>query len=63
MVQHLALGIRTAPGIFGDEIGLVWFHFGINLAVYVAIAVPVMKLGRSWLRERPHHPQPVPVTA
>ena len=63
MVQHLALGIRTAPGIFGDEIGLVWFHFGINLAVYVAIAVPVMELGRSWLRERPHHPQPVPVTA
>jgi hypothetical protein len=52
MVQHLALGIRTAPGIFGDEIGLVWFHFAINLAVYVAMAVPVWVLVRSSLRER-----------
>jgi hypothetical protein len=52
MVQHLALGIRTAPGILGDEVGLVWFHYGINLAVYAAMAVPVLVLARSWLRER-----------
>jgi hypothetical protein len=52
MVQHLALGIRTAPGIFGDEVGLVWFHYGINLAVYAAMAAPVLVLARSWLRER-----------
>jgi parallel beta-helix repeat protein len=52
MVQHLALGIRTAPGLLGGELGLVWFHYGINLAVYAAMAVPVAMLIRSWLRER-----------
>jgi hypothetical protein len=52
MVQHLALGIMTAPGILGDEVGLVWFHYGINLAVYAAMAIPVLVLARWWLRER-----------
>jgi hypothetical protein len=58
--QHLALGIRTAPGIFGDEVGLVWFHYGINLAVYAAMVVPVWVLVRSWLRERANATQLLP---
>lgn len=41
MVQHLSLGIDPAPGILGGLAGLVWFHFGINLAVYVGMAIPL----------------------
>jgi hypothetical protein len=62
MVQHLAWGVKTAPGLLGGPIGLVWFHYGINLAVYAAMAVPVAVLVRSWLREssRPGHLLPAP---
>jgi nitrous oxidase accessory protein NosD len=62
MVQHLAWGVKTAPGLLGGPIGLVWFHYGINLAVYAAMAVPVAVLVRSWLGEssRPGHLLPAP---
>ena len=52
MVQHLALGIRTAPGLIGDDLGLVWFHFGINLAVYAGLALPMVALLARRLRDR-----------
>lgn len=41
IVQHVSLGIDPAPGILGGLAGLVWFHFGINLAVYVGMAIPL----------------------
>jgi hypothetical protein len=52
MVQHLVWGVKTAPGLLGGPVGLVWFHYGINLAVYIAMAVPVVLLARTWLRDR-----------
>jgi hypothetical protein len=52
MVQHLVWGVKTAPGLLGGPVGLVWFHYGINLAVYIAMVVPVVLLVRSWLRDR-----------
>ena len=45
VAQHLNTGVDPAPGLLGDDIGLVWFHFGINLAVYAGMAaalVPVL---------------------
>lgn len=41
IVQHVGSGVDPAPGIFGRAAGLVWFHFGINLAVYVGMAIPL----------------------
>ena len=38
MYQHLAIGLDPAPGLVGGRLGLVWFHFGINLAVYAGLA-------------------------
>lgn len=46
VVQHSALGIDPAPGIVGGRFGLVWFHFGINLAVYAGFALAVLLLLR-----------------
>jgi hypothetical protein len=48
MHQHLNLGIDPAPGIFGGLAGLVWFHFGINLAVYVGMAIPLAGVALSF---------------
>jgi hypothetical protein len=39
IVQHLSTGVDPAPGLLGDNVGLVWFHYGINLAVYAGFAV------------------------
>jgi hypothetical protein len=50
MVQHLAQGIDPAPGLLGGRVGLVWFHFGINLAVYVGMALPAVSALRARLR-------------
>lgn len=44
VVQHVSTGIDPAPGIVGGDLGLVWFHFGINLAVYAAMAWPLLRL-------------------
>lgn len=43
MAQHLSLGVQTAPGLVGAELGLVWFHFGINLAVYAGMMIGLAK--------------------
>jgi len=45
LVQHLAIGVDPAPGLIGGRLGLVWFHFGINLAVYAGLALLIV--GRS----------------
>lgn len=47
LIQHLSLGIDPAPGIIGGAAGLVWFHFGINLTVYVGMAIPVISVLRT----------------
>jgi hypothetical protein len=49
IVQHLSTGVDPAPGLLGDNVGLVWFHFGINLAVYAgfAVALTAYWLGRA----------------
>jgi len=52
IVQHLAWGIDPAPGIIGGAAGLVWFHFGINLTVYLGMAIPVVGVIRNALRAR-----------
>ena len=44
VVQHLTLGLRVAPGLLGGHVGLVWFHFGVNLAVLVGTAAGVAAL-------------------
>lgn len=36
--QHALGGVTPAPGLLGGRVGLVWFHFGVNLAVYAGIA-------------------------
>ncbi|HEX2029942.1 MAG TPA: right-handed parallel beta-helix repeat-containing protein [Actinomycetota bacterium] len=63
IVQHVASGIDPAPGLVGGELGLVWFHFGINLAVYVAMAIPVVALLRRRPAPRPVTPLPERVPA
>lgn len=39
VVQHITTGAKVNPGIAGNAIDLVWFHFGINLAVYAGFAI------------------------
>jgi hypothetical protein len=46
VVQHELRSIDPAPGLLGGPVGLVWFHFGINLAVYAGFvlgAVPLLR--------------------
>lgn len=38
VIQHVTTGDKVNPGLIGGEVDLVWFHFGINAAVYVAFA-------------------------
>ena len=44
IAQHLASGLDPAPGLLGGVVGLVWFHFGINLAVYAGMTIPMLSL-------------------
>lgn len=50
IVQHLVTGVDPAPGLFGARVGLVWFHFGINVAVFAGAAVPIFAAARAGLR-------------
>jgi len=58
VLQHVSTGAKVNPGIAGHWVDLVWFHFGVNLAVYVGFAaamillVPRVRIGRV-LRRRP----------
>lgn len=53
ILQHLGSGLDPAPGLLGGVAGLVWFHYGINLAVYVGMAVPLARLAAGALAARP----------
>ncbi|HWO69310.1 MAG TPA: right-handed parallel beta-helix repeat-containing protein [Actinomycetota bacterium] len=46
VVQHELRGIDPAPGLLGGAVGLVWFHFGINLAVYAGFVLGALPLLR-----------------
>lgn len=35
--QHLATGMEGTPGLLGAHFDLVWFHFFLNVAVYVPL--------------------------
>lgn len=35
--QHLATGLQGTPGILGAHIDLIWFHFFLNLSVYLPL--------------------------
>lgn len=35
--QHLATGLQGTPGILGAHVDLIWFHFFLNLAVYLPL--------------------------
>lgn len=48
VLQYLDTGISPAPGVFGGELGLVWFHYAINLPITVALAI----LGAAWIHRR-----------
>lgn len=50
--QHLATGIDPAPGLLGGRLGLVWFHFGVNLAVHAGLTVVAVELLRRRSRRR-----------
>jgi hypothetical protein len=56
IVQHVATGVATAPGIVGGKLGLVWFHYGINVAVTAGLVVGAVAL----LRLRRARPAMVP---
>jgi hypothetical protein len=49
VAQFVASGVAPTPGLLGGRVGLVWFHFAINLAVFAAIAggaIPLLRHGR-----------------
>ncbi len=52
IVQHLGSGLDPAPGLLGATAGLVWFHYGINLAVYAGLAIPLVVLAYRGLLAR-----------
>lgn len=51
--QHLSLGIDPGPGLLGGRVGLVWFHFAINLAVHAGLTVVLWRLWRGSERAVP----------
>jgi hypothetical protein len=53
IVQHILTGADPAPGVIGHSVGLVWFHFGINLAVYAGAVVPAVWLLARFVPLRP----------
>ncbi len=58
VVQHELRGIDPAPGLLGGPVGLVWFHFGINLAVYAGFVIGAVPLLRHpWARRAPAVPE------
>lgn len=51
ILQHVTSGLDPAPGLIGDQFGLVWFHFGINLAVYAGFVIATGPLVGPAVRE------------
>jgi hypothetical protein len=50
LIQHLATGVDPAPGLVGQVVDLVWFHYGINLAVYAGIVLALAPWLGDWVR-------------
>jgi len=64
ILQHVTSGLDPAPGLVGDQFGLVWFHFGINLAVYAGFVIAVVPLIGPAVREVvAPRPQPAEASA
>jgi hypothetical protein len=61
VVQHVSTGATPAPGLVGGRAGLVWFHFGINLAVYVGQAIGVVMLARAGVLRSLTQPRETPI--
>jgi len=51
VLQHVTSGLDPAPGLIGDQFGLIWFHYGINLAVFTAFAIAAVPLIGPAVRE------------
>ncbi len=60
VVQHTSLGLRVAPGLVGGHVGLVWFHFAVNLAVLVGTAVGLVAVVAAARRARGGRPSASP---
>jgi hypothetical protein len=45
--QHLATGMQGTPGILGAHLNLAWFHFFLNLAVYLPLLFVLYALWRA----------------
>jgi len=59
--QHVVTGAKVNPGLLGTQFNLVWFHFTINLAVYVLCVVAAVLWGVAWWRSRTRRElRPVP---
>lgn len=41
LVQFLRTGLDPAPGLVGGRVDVVWFHFGVNLAVWAGSAAAI----------------------
>lgn len=61
VMQHVVTGDKVNPGLVGGEIDLVWFHFGINAAVYVAFAAALWLYLRRPVQRRAAVPSPTAV--
>lgn len=44
IIQHIQTGLHGTPGILGNFINPVWFHFSINFLVLVLVIIPFLKL-------------------
>ncbi len=53
VVQYLATGVSPAPGIVGDDLGLVWFHFGINVPVFAGLLIAGAVAAKAGSARRP----------
>jgi hypothetical protein len=51
ILQHVTSGLDPAPGLIGDQFGLIWFHYGINLAVFTGFAASAVPLLGQAIRE------------
>jgi Right handed beta helix region len=64
--QHILTGAKVNPGIIGGNFNLVWFHFTINLAVYVlcvAAAVAWVVAARRGREPAPARAESLPAPA
>lgn len=45
IIQHIQTGVQGTPGILGNFINLILFHFSINLVVLILVIIPFVGLG------------------